>query len=134
MFGLKKSKIKAAKGYKIFNIPNERNIKIGIHDDGDYITIIGKCTNGWYRLGDRMDLIPDKLKDFGLTSYRGSNKSEQQLFIEKIINFEEFNQWVKSDNVVKEGENEYRTQCTLYKKGFTYDELFAYFKREYLTV
>jgi hypothetical protein len=46
---------------------------------------------------------------------------------------EEFKEWIESDNVVKVNDNEYRTQCTLYRKGFTYDGLFAYFKREYLT-
>mgnify|MGYP005616452115 CR=1 FL=1 len=85
MFGLIESKIKAANEWRIFDIPNETDIKIGIHDGGDYICIIGKGSNGWYRLGDRMDLVPDNFKDFGLTSYRGSNKNEQKLFIEKII-------------------------------------------------
>jgi len=44
---------------------------------------------------------------------------------------EQFKEWVESDNVVKIGENLYRTQCTLYSKAFTFEELKQYWKNEY---
>jgi hypothetical protein len=86
MFGLTPSKVKGNE-YLMFDIPNEENFKIGIHEDGDYITIGAKDNdnNVWYRLGDRMDLRPEKLKNAGLTCYRGSNKKEQRAFIVKML-------------------------------------------------
>jgi hypothetical protein len=36
-----------------------------------------------------------------------------------------------SDNVVRTGQDEYRTQCSLYKKGFTLSELYKYFVKNY---
>jgi hypothetical protein len=85
MYGLKKSNVKG-NGYTLYDIPNQPNYKIAVHNEGDYVTVCGKCTNGWYRLGDRADLVPDCLKDFGLTCYRGSNKKEQKLFISNVLN------------------------------------------------
>ncbi|HEY6143693.1 MAG TPA: hypothetical protein VIV55_09815 [Flavobacterium sp.] len=45
--------------------------------------------------------------------------------------FERFDEWLNSDNVFKSGEDEYKTQCTQYKKSFSYDELLEYFLKEY---
>lgn len=42
-----------------------------------------------------------------------------------------FSKWIRSDNVIKETANGYRTQCTLYTKLYTRKELYAYFKKEY---
>lgn len=42
-----------------------------------------------------------------------------------------FREFVNSDNVVKTGANEYKTQCTLYRKKFTLLQLRRYFKKEY---
>lgn len=42
-----------------------------------------------------------------------------------------FRKWFASDNVVRIGDNLYRTQCTLYSKAFTFEELQQYFKKEY---
>jgi intracellular sulfur oxidation DsrE/DsrF family protein len=58
-------------------------------------------------------------------------------FEEMVCEFEEeeqdrFLDWLESDNVVKSGENEYKTQCTQYKKVFDYDELLEYFINEYI--
>lgn len=86
MFGLKESKIIAV-GYTLFNIPKVRNIKIAIHDDGGYLTLVSRDKDhmGWYRLGDRVDLKPKKLKDFGLTSCRSTDKLEQEKFVKKVL-------------------------------------------------
>jgi len=45
---------------------------------------------------------------------------------------DDFKLWIKSDDVVKTGKDEYKTQCTLYSKKFTRAELKNYFKKEYL--
>lgn len=42
-----------------------------------------------------------------------------------------FEIWKESDNVIKVGENEFQTQCSLYIITFTEKELKAYYKREY---
>lgn len=84
MYGLKKSTIKG-NGYTLYDIPNQPNYKIAVHNQGEYVTVGVKDTNGWYRLGDRHDLVPDNLKDFEDTSYRGSNKTEQKLFISRVL-------------------------------------------------
>jgi len=87
MFGLRKTKIVVTPDYTVFNIPKVRNVKVAIHDDGDYITLVGyDKRGGWYRLGDREDLIPKQLKDFELTSCRDVNKFEQEKFINKVLN------------------------------------------------
>ena len=44
---------------------------------------------------------------------------------------EGFEEWKDSDNVIQTGTNEYRTQCTLYRKGFSLEELKEYFRKEY---
>ncbi len=41
-----------------------------------------------------------------------------------------FKDWVNSDNVVK-FHNGYRTQCTLYRKLFTLEELQEYYNRNF---
>jgi hypothetical protein len=41
-----------------------------------------------------------------------------------------FKDWLNSDNVVK-FHNGYRTQCTLYRKLFSLQELEKYYDREY---
>ncbi len=41
-----------------------------------------------------------------------------------------FENWIDSDNVVK-FHNGYRTQCTQYRKLFTFEELKVYYKREF---
>lgn len=41
-----------------------------------------------------------------------------------------FKDWLNSDNVVK-FHNGYRTQCTLYRKSFSLQELEDYYDREY---
>lgn len=86
MFGLKQSKVIAV-SYTLLDIPNKRNVKVAVHDDGDYITLVGrsKFNKGWYRLGDREDLKPKCLKDFGLTSCRSADKNEQEEFVKKVV-------------------------------------------------
>ena len=87
MFGLKISEIKAAAGYQIYDIPHTQNTKIAIHKDGDYITVIGiDDRDMWFRLGDREDLVPEELKNFGLTCLRSADKDEQKKFIKKVLN------------------------------------------------
>jgi hypothetical protein len=86
MFGLNKSTIKAASGYQIYDIPNTANTKIAVHNDGDYITVIGISDNDmWYRLGDRLDLVPKELKEFGLTCLRSADNKEQNKFVKKVL-------------------------------------------------
>ena len=49
----------------------------------------------------------------------------------------DFEEWLKSDNVFKQesktdiGEYVYRTQCTLWRKTFTYEEIKKYYEHEY---
>jgi hypothetical protein len=43
----------------------------------------------------------------------------------------EIRKFVKSDNVIKTGKNEYRTQCSLYRIPMTIKALCKYVKREY---
>ena len=43
----------------------------------------------------------------------------------------EIRQFVKSDNVIKTGKNEYRTQCSQYRIAMTLQGLCKYVKREY---
>ena len=51
MFGLKKSTIKAAAGYQIYDIPHTDKTKIATHEDGDYVTVIGECRKDvWFCL------------------------------------------------------------------------------------
>ena len=84
MFGLKKSNIKSSE-YNIFDIPNQEKFKIAVYKNGGYVCVAVLDDNDvWYRLGDRMDLVPDCLKDVS-TSYRGYSISEQQEFIDKIL-------------------------------------------------
>jgi len=86
MFGLKKSTIKPAAGYHIYDIPHTDKTKIATHDDGDYITVIGECRKDvWFCLGDREDLVPEELKDFGLTCLRSADKDEQKKFVKKVL-------------------------------------------------
>jgi hypothetical protein len=86
MFGLKKSTVKAAAGYQIYDIPHTDKTKIATHDDGDYITVIGIDSNDmWYRLGDREDLVPEELKEFDLTCLRSADKGEQKKFVKKVL-------------------------------------------------
>jgi len=42
-----------------------------------------------------------------------------------------FIKWINSDNVVQ-WNGVYQTQCTQYKKRFTFQELISYYKKEYL--
>ena len=85
MFGLKKSKI-VGDGFIFFNIPKVRNVKVAAYNDGTYITLVGlDKRNIWFRLGDRPDLKPEKLKDFGLTCCRDGGKTEQEEFIKKVV-------------------------------------------------
>jgi hypothetical protein len=85
MKNLIKSKIKATDGYTLYEIPNVDNVMIAIH--GDYICLVGLDPRDiWFRLGDRPDLKPDVLKDFGLTSRRDCTKAEMETFIEKVLN------------------------------------------------
>lgn len=46
-------------------------------------------------------------------------------------NYKNFLWWLKSDNVIKVGANEYRTQCSQYSIGMNRKEAYIYFKREY---
>ena len=46
---------------------------------------------------------------------------------------EDFTNWLESDNVIRTSDDGYRTQCTLYKKEFTYSEVMKYFLKEYGT-
>ena len=46
--------------------------------------------------------------------------------------FREFLKWLKSDNVIKTGLNEYRSQCSLYSIPMTRKQAYKYFKKEYL--
>lgn len=46
-------------------------------------------------------------------------------------NNEEFTLWFNSDNVIQVSGG-WITQCTQYRKIFTYDELMMYFEQEYL--
>ena len=85
MFGLKKSKI-VGDGYSFFNIPKVRNVKVAVYKDGTYITLVGRDKrNIWFRLGDREDLKPKKLNDFGLTCCRDGSKEEQEEFVKKVV-------------------------------------------------
>ena len=47
--------------------------------------------------------------------------------------FREFLKWLKSDNVIRTGLNEYRSQCSLYSIPMTRKQAYKYFKKEYLT-
>jgi hypothetical protein len=47
-------------------------------------------------------------------------------------NFRDFLEWLKSDNVIRTGSNEYRSQCSLYSIPMTRKQAYAYFKKEYL--
>lgn len=86
LFGLKESKVKG-KGYMFFDIPNVEHIKVAISKyDTNFITLAGYDDRGlWFRLGDREDLKPTELKDFGLTSCRSADKQQQENFIKKVI-------------------------------------------------
>jgi hypothetical protein len=42
-----------------------------------------------------------------------------------------FLEWKHSDNVSKMNNGIYTTQCSQYKKGFTAQELYNYFMKEY---
>lgn len=42
-----------------------------------------------------------------------------------------FNEWFKSDNVIKDENGKYRTQCSLYRIPMNLGELNAYFMKEY---
>lgn len=44
---------------------------------------------------------------------------------------DEFEAWLESDNVEKTSSGGYRTQCMLYKKEFSYEEVKEYYKKEY---
>jgi hypothetical protein len=50
-----------------------------------------------------------------------------------LDNIKQFNDWMNSDNVIKI-KNRYKTQCTLYRKAFDFDELRAYFFKEYINI
>jgi hypothetical protein len=39
----------------------------------------------WYRLGDRLDLVPKELKEFGLTCLRSADNKEQNKFVKKVL-------------------------------------------------
>lgn len=45
---------------------------------------------------------------------------------------EGFEEWKNSDNVVKTGPDEYRTQCSQYRPSFSLEELKEYFRKEYV--
>jgi hypothetical protein len=42
-----------------------------------------------------------------------------------------FVEWINSDNVVQ-WNGIYKTQCSQYRKEFTFNELIGYYKKEYL--
>jgi hypothetical protein len=48
-----------------------------------------------------------------------------------LTNYHNFLWWLKSDNVIKTGPNEYRAQCNQYSIGMTRKEAYIYFKRNY---
>lgn len=84
MKGLKKSKIKASFGLTFYEIPNNNRVMFAI--DEDYITLVGLDDRDiWFRLGDREDLKPECLKDFGLTSTRSKNQKEREAFIDRVL-------------------------------------------------
>ena len=43
---------------------------------------------------------------------------------------QQFLNWIDSDNVIKT-ETEYKTQCSQYRKSFTFSSLYRYFVKEY---
>lgn len=45
--------------------------------------------------------------------------------------YQQFLEWLHSDNVVKTLEG-YKTQCSQYGKAFSRKELYIYFKKEYI--
>jgi hypothetical protein len=48
-----------------------------------------------------------------------------------LTNYHNFLWWIKSDNVIKVGANEYRTQCSQYSISMNRKEAYIYFKRNY---
>jgi len=48
-----------------------------------------------------------------------------------LTHYHNFLWWLKSDNVIKTGKNEYRAQCNQYSIGMTRKEAYIYFKRNY---
>ncbi len=86
MIKLKKSRI-GGNGWQFYNIPNVKNIKIAISDCKTFTTVAGINSEktAWFCLGDRNDLKPKELNDFGLTSYRGTDEVERDNFIKRIV-------------------------------------------------
>lgn len=85
MLGLNKSKV-VGDGYTIFDIPNVENVKLAVWNGGGYITLAGLDKRDiWFALGDRPDLKPKELENFGLTSCRTEDKAEQESFVKKVV-------------------------------------------------
>ena len=47
--------------------------------------------------------------------------------------FNQFLDWINSDNVIKTGENEYKTQDSQYRIKLTRKQAYAYFKKEFIS-
>jgi len=46
--------------------------------------------------------------------------------------YRSFLKWLGSDNVIKMGTNDYRSQCSLYSIPMTKKEAYRYFKKEFI--
>ena len=46
--------------------------------------------------------------------------------------YHSFLEWLSSDNVIRMGRNDYRSQCSLYCIPMTKKEAYIYFKKEFI--
>ena len=89
------------------------------------------CCHYWvYHNGKHYDSeTPEGVENmFDLPCLKGYVKKVLKKAEEENKDFEE---WLNSDNVVKTGEDEYRTQDSLYRIPMTLEKLKAYFKKEF---
>lgn len=68
----------------LYDIPNVENVKL--FSTKDSLSLAGFDSRGlWFALGDRNDLKPDCLKDFGLTSLYSTDVKDRDEFVKRVV-------------------------------------------------
>lgn len=112
--------------------------------DENYFDIVIKAVDFWDSLNatERYNYCK-QFNDFNCVDWRSDASIESGfkrdfcIAVMKLYDFiqpldtDRFREFVNSDNVVKIQTNLYQTQCTLYRKSFTWSELQNYFIKEY---
>lgn len=104
---------------------------IGVLQEWEQQTF-GEATNIYSDAETTVNMLMDALGEYWLYNNDGFDFIDTLILNENQRN--EFDEWVESDNVMCFENGLYGAQCNQYSKQMTKDELFEYFKDEYLDI